>query len=83
MIEELIRDHMAQKSRLSSDDSPSLAGSKKMTRSELSEKMLTGSKESSKLTYVDFKKIILDSTLGEHENQHGRFTELFKSVDRD
>lgn len=83
MIEERIRDFLAKKPSPSADDSPLLAVTKKMTRQELSQQMISGSKQSSKLMYTEFRKIILDSTLQDHENMLGRFTDLFKSVDRD
>ena len=54
-----------------------------MSRQELNQQAIDGSKQNSKLLYSDFKKIILDSTLNDHENVLGRFTDLFKSVDRD
>jgi len=34
-----------------------------MTREELNNKMISGNKQSSKLLYTDFKKIILDFQL--------------------
>ena len=83
MIEERIRDYQAQKQRQSADSSPSLFQSRKMSRQELNQQAIDGSKQNSKLLYSDFKKIILDSTLNDHENVLGRFTDLFKSVDRD
>jgi len=54
-----------------------------MTREELNKELLSGSKQSSKLLYADFKKIILDFQLQEHERFLIKFTDLFKSVDRD
>mmetsp|Transcript_26526 Transcript_26526/g.35480 ORF Transcript_26526/g.35480 Transcript_26526/m.35480 type:complete len:146 (-) Transcript_26526:264-701(-) len=45
--------------------------------------MISGSKQSSKLLYADFRKIILDFQLQEHERFLVKFTNLFKSVDRD
>ena len=83
MIEERIRDYQAQKQRQSVDSSPSLFQSRKMSRQELNQQAIDGSKQNSKLLYSDFKKIILDSTLNDHESVLGRFTDLFKSVDRD
>ena len=45
--------------------------------------MINGSKQSSKLMYSDLRKIILDFQLQEHERFLIKFTNLFKSVDRD
>jgi len=54
-----------------------------MTREELNNQILNGSKLLSKLQYNDFKKIILDFQLQEHERFLIKFTDLFKSVDND
>ena len=45
--------------------------------------MVSGARQSSKLQYSDFKKIILDFQLQEHERFLIKFTNLFKSVDND
>jgi len=42
-----------------------------------------GSSQTNKLLYSDFKKVILDFQLQEHERFLIKFTNLFKSVDRD
>lgn len=63
IIEDIIREQLESKSKQSLDESPSQASLKKMTRQELNQQMLSGSKESSKLLFNDFKKIILDFTL--------------------
>ena len=54
-----------------------------MTREEINNRAINGTKQSSKLQYADFKKIILDFQLQEHERFLIRFTDLFKSVDND
>ena len=54
-----------------------------MTREELNNQVVSGARQSSKLQYSDFKKIILDFQLQEHERFLIKFTNLFKSVDND
>ena len=54
---------------------------RKLTRQELNAQHLTQSKQSSRLRYQDFKKIILDFQLQEHERFLHKFTDLFKSID--
>ena len=54
-----------------------------MTREELNNQVVSGARLSSKLQYTDFKKIILDFQLQEHERFLIKFTNLFKSVDND
>ena len=54
-----------------------------MTREELNNKANVGARANSKLQYSDFRKIILDFQLQEHERFLIKFTNLFKSVDND
>lgn len=44
---------------------------------------MSGTKQSQKLKYKDFLKLILDFQLQEHERFLIKFTDLFKSVDND
>ena len=61
ILQERIRDLVALRTHHNTD----LTGQsqKKMTREELNNKMISGNKQSSKLLYNDFKKIILDFQL--------------------
>lgn len=56
---------------------------KKMTREELNNQLINGSKQQSKLLWKDFCKVILDFQMQEHERFLLKFTNLFKSVDND
>lgn len=50
------------RSRQGNDDAIGMSA-KKMTREELNSQLLNGNKQSSKLMYSDFRKIILDFQL--------------------
>ena len=56
---------------------------RKPTREELNSQAIAGTKESSKLMYRDFLKVILDFQLTEHERFLQKFTSQFKVSDRD
>ena len=57
-LQEQIRDLIALRTRQQADQMAQ--SNKKMTREELNNQMVNGSKQSSKLQFTDFKKIILD-----------------------
>ena len=54
-----------------------------MTRQELAASSVINTKKSAQLKYADFKKVILDFQLQEHERFLYKFTDLFKQVDED
>lgn len=81
VLHERIRELIGLRSRQT--DETNAPSAKKMTRQELNNQLLNGSKQQSKLRYEDFKKIILDFQLQEHERFLFKFTNLFKSVDHD
>ena len=56
---------------------------KKVSREEILNKNIAGSKLSTLLVYADFQKIILDFQLHEHERFLSRFTEIYKEIDTD
>ena len=58
ILQERIRDLVEMRSRQNANQQQPNA--KKMTRQELSNQLVNGSKQSSKLLYSDFRKIILD-----------------------
>ena len=82
ILQERIRDLIETRSR-NQPDQLNAQQAKKMTREELNNQVVTGARQSSKLQYSDFKKIILDFQLQEHERFLIKFTNLFKSVDND
>ena len=82
ILQERIRDLIETRSR-NQPDQLNAQQAKKMTREELNNQVVTGARQSSKLQYTDFKKIILDFQLQEHERFLIKFTNLFKSVDND
>lgn len=59
ILQDRIRDLVAHRSRQNPDQFSS-STAKKMTRAELSNTQINGTKQSSKLQYADFRKIILD-----------------------
>ena len=81
VLQERIRELIALRSHQNPDQFSSSA--KKMTREEINNKANSGARLSSKLQYGDFRKIILDFQLQEHERFLIKFTNLFKSVDND
>ena len=82
ILQERIRDLIETRSR-NQPDHLNAQSVKKMTREELNNQVVSGARQSSKLQYTDFKKIILDFQLQEHERFLIKFTNLFKSVDND
>ena len=76
-----IADNIASK-RERSQDAFSTA-QKKLSRDEMVNQNIAGSKISSLLVYADFQKIILDFQLQEHERFLSKFTEIFKEIDTD
>jgi len=82
VLQERIRELIAMRSRQNQEGQFSQTG-KRLTREELNNKANSGAKASSKLQYGDFRKIILDFQLQEHERFLIKFTNLFKSVDND
>ena len=60
LLHERIREMVEQRTRQASDGNPFTTVAKKLTREELSNQAVNGSKKSSTLDFKDFKKIILD-----------------------
>lgn len=84
ILQERLRDMVSNRTRHQPiEQPPSTPSQKKMTRQQLKDQVTNGSSQTNKLLYSDFKKVILDFQLQEHERFLIKFTNLFKSVDRD
>ena len=84
VLQERIGELIDQRTRQTDQDNPfESTASKKLTREEMMNQAKTGSKRNAALDYKDFKKIILDFQLQEHERFLVKFTNLYKSIDND
>ena len=83
ILQERLREMVAVRTRNEPAEQAVTPSQKKMTRQQLKDQMINGSSQTNKLLWTDFKKVILDFQLQEHERFLIKFTNLFKSVDRD
>ena len=83
ILHDRIKEVVGMRSRTAGVDGPAVNAQRKLTRVEMSKEVENGNRKHSQLLYADFKKVILDFQLQEHERFLQKFTDLFKSVDND